>query len=592
MKNLPAFYKPKAKGVIKVIRVYIYKITIERENLIKALKRLKFGKNNGIDEYTKTKFKKTLDNAIDKLAKELKKQKYKPGPIRIIYVTKPGGGKRALGISSVRDKIVQSAFHNEIQKIYEPIFRNSSFGFRPKKNSHSALKIIRQNWQPIKWIIKLDLKKKFNRIQHDILISLLQKKLNDQETVDLIKKFLKVGYIDIYNLANRERYKEEGIPQGTIISPLLANVYLHELDEFVKDTLFKEYTIEKKKPLNKKAQYYLNSTFKKTNSIIQEFPELEKIIPKIKIIDNCKNFYKKLYYVRYVDHLLLGSLMSKEDCKKIIFKINNFLKKKMCLELNLDKCEINLVQKTTTNFLGFCIGQYKNKIKSNVETIEGISITKLNMVTTNLLTFLIPIKDLLHILAKKGFLRRLEKSDCYKGTGLSKLIPISDRKIVDYYSSIIRGYTNYYSCANHRSSLWSVIHGIKESCYQTLAWKFKSKNKKKIIEKYGPKLRIHENGKLITELFYPESLKTEMKYFDKSIAGDIMSISINFGIIHSKNVVSKRYRSSNCLLCNSTEKLELHKITFPNIEKKIINHNRKSITLCIICHKSSYCINK
>jgi len=130
--------------------LYIYKTAIEKGNLKEAFKSLKAESAPGIDGETKASFSKTLDNSITKLNKDLRKHNYKPSPIRVVHILKPNGGKRPLGISSVRDKIVQATFKKEVEKIYEPIFKKSSFGFRPKLSCHSALKQIKKKWQATK----------------------------------------------------------------------------------------------------------------------------------------------------------------------------------------------------------------------------------------------------------------------------------------------------------------------------------------------------------------------------------------------------------------------------------------------------------
>lgn len=130
--------------------LFIYKIATQESNLHEAFKSLKAQCAPGLDGMTKAAYTKQLNNSISKLYKDLKSHKYKPSPIRVTHVPKPNGGKRPLGISSVRDKIVQSTFKKELETLYEPIFRDCSFGFRPKRSCHSALKRIKKKWQAIK----------------------------------------------------------------------------------------------------------------------------------------------------------------------------------------------------------------------------------------------------------------------------------------------------------------------------------------------------------------------------------------------------------------------------------------------------------
>jgi hypothetical protein len=163
---------------------------------------------------------------------------------------------------------------------------------------------------------------------------------------------------------------------------------------------------------------------------------------------------------------------------------------------------------------------------------------------------------------------------------------------VEFFSSMIRGYVNYYVCANRRSKLWCVVHAIRESCYLTLGWKHKLASKNLVIRKYGPKLRIYENGKLVTELYYPQSLKTELKFLDRSSEGFITNLSWDREFV--RNEEKEARKGTQCSLCGSTDNLELHRINPPKVSQRSSSngdYNRETITLCQSCHRSSYGIH-
>lgn len=238
----------------------------------------------------------------------------------------------------------------------------------------------------------------------------------------------------MHNLTNRERYKTEGIPQGSIISPLMCNIYLHELDQFIEDTLIPTFSVGEKRVANKVKDYRLKHVLKeeiKANPIIQELPQLKKLIPILKknksIIHKDTayykegEYYKRLHYIRYADDILLGVVSTKEDCRKIVSKINRFLQDNLRLELNLNKCNINLAWDTYTSFLGFDIGRYQNKTVSEDLVVDNVPIKKLTSRAITGLSLMIPTKHILDRLTKKGYLRKLPKSNRYKGLGVGKL---------------------------------------------------------------------------------------------------------------------------------------------------------------------------
>jgi hypothetical protein len=175
--------------------------------------------------------------------------------------------------------------------------------------------------------------------------------------------------------------------------------------------------------------------------------------------------------------------------------------------------------------LGFQIGRFSNKVIGNDILVSGLKMQSLQYKINSNPRLLIPIKRILERFLVKGYVRKLPKSNRYKGCGVGFLTFATDRQIVVHFSEIIKNYVNYYVCANKRSTLWSVIYSLRESCYLTIAWKHKMSNKRKVIEKYGSSLRIHENGKLITELFYPTSLKTELKFLERSYDGFVTNLT-------------------------------------------------------------------
>lgn len=168
---------------------------------------------------------------IHEIIESLKNQTYKPNPVKRINIPKKNGKKRPLGLPTFKDKLVQDAIRQILEAIYEPNFSNFSHGFRGKRSCPTALKQMSRYFNGIKWFIEGDLKEFFDSIDHSIVLKLLSEKIKDSKLIGLIAKFLKAGYIKSW----RYHKTYSGTPQGGILSPILANIYLNELDKKIEE---------------------------------------------------------------------------------------------------------------------------------------------------------------------------------------------------------------------------------------------------------------------------------------------------------------------------------------------------------------------
>jgi group II intron reverse transcriptase/maturase len=266
---------------LTVINKCTYKQLISVENLVQGLARTK----NTAGVHGELKADITFKR-IAKLHAELAKQTYNPSPAKRIPIPKPEGGVRFLGLASQIDKVVQGALLQQLEPLVEPVFLDSSYGFRPGRGCHDALKTIKYKWKAVVWVIKIDIKACFDKINHPLLLNKLGE-FCDQASIELVRKLLKAGYVDIHNLNSRsphlackvgqKEYSTEGIPQGSLISPLLCNLYLHELDSFVEQQLCPNYNRGKSRSKDPKYAKRYNKT-DLDNQVLAEYPELKEAL--------------------------------------------------------------------------------------------------------------------------------------------------------------------------------------------------------------------------------------------------------------------------------------------------------------------------
>ena len=228
----------------------------------------------------------------------------------------PDGG-RPLAIASTIDKVVQTAVLLLLEPAFEPTFRDSSHGFRVRRSCHSCLKVLRNTWLGMSWLVQIDLQKLFTKAHHEILLDLMVPVLHSKSMEDLIRKLLNAGYVDIYNLTDRTQYDTE-LVRGSIISPLCNNILLHQLDCYVEDELIPMFGAGALSPAE------------------DDRP-------------------KKLKYLRYADRILFGLSGSKQDGLAVRQAVQTFLQQKLKFDINEQTSLVSNARTEMTMFLGALI---------------------------------------------------------------------------------------------------------------------------------------------------------------------------------------------------------------------------------------------
>jgi group II intron reverse transcriptase/maturase len=478
------------------------------------------------------------------VSNKLKAGKYNFSPARRLYISKPGNEKkkRPLTISSPCDKIVQKAILFILEAIYEPSFLDYSHGSRPGRGTHTALKHIKYKFKESKWCIEADIENNFQNINHKILMNLLKKRITCPKFLSLIKNSIKAGYVE------EEKFFESniGLFQDNITSPILNNVYLHELDLYM-DRFINLYYFGKKrkKTLEYKRFQYL---MEKAKSDSFKIKSLCKQRRKVNSKDLFDRDFKRLCYVRYVDNFVVGVRGSLEDTVEFKKKVKMFLKNELKLILSSKKTLITHFSKQYITFLDtFIKGTWEREKK--LAAVKRKGVTRQEKVTFRII-LKAPIKLLFEKATLNGFFKK--RNNEFVPTYVGRCINLDHEDILRYYNFVIRGILNYYSFANNYKSLGSLIHGLKFSCARTLALKYKLRHVSKVFRKFG--INLKKSRKSEIELYIPKTFKSFKKFKINVIEPDSV-IFINWN-----NKLTKSNLFKQCVICGSTKHIKMHHI--------------------------------
>jgi len=458
-----------------------------------------------------------------KLSINIPRGKFNFGPIRKVNIPKPQGNLRPLGITDSRDKIVQKGIAVILEELSEHRFLDCSFGFRRGRSCHDAITYIKKKVPSGMWAIEGDISKCFDRFNHKRIVSLIQKKyVSHQVFIDLIYKALKTRIISI----DSSFINKIGTPQGSVVSPILCNIYLHELDVFINESeMLDKFRNAKSATANPKFKALLSvskeenekaESIRKSQGKLKYWKFFHKLrVTKLKFAERnniprviFKGSNRRIAYVRYADDFVIFLWGTKNDCLEIKKLVKNFLKGNLDLNLSEEKSRITFLKKEKANFLGFQIWQSPAKIlskKSDVNPYGEICRVKMNSkfrgasmrIPRIRITF--SMNDVLRKLVDKGLVRY--KAGKFFPTSYKSILQYDIANIVSYNRAVFRGLANYYGFAHNWYDAKTLYNYFGLYCTaMTIAHKTKSKVPE-VFKKYGPELTIIDSSNKIIASF-------------------------------------------------------------------------------------------
>jgi group II intron reverse transcriptase/maturase len=518
---------------------------------------------------------------IDTLIGLLRLERYRWPPVRRTYIPKKSGKLRPLGLPTWSDKLLQEVIRSLLEAYYEPQFSPHAHGFRPGRGCHTALGEITQHWRGVKWYIEGDIVQCFDRLDHSVLLSILSDQLHDHRFLRLLANLLQAGYLEDW----KYHATLSGSPQGGVVSPILSNIYLDRLDQFVEMVLRPAYNHGDRRKPYPPYMALLNAARRRGDAgRLEEARQLRQQAQHMASRDPNDPDFRRLWYVRYADDFLLGFSGPREEAEQIKHRLQAFLHETLKLELSQEKTLITHARTEAARFLGYEIVTLDADSKQDHRGQRCINGSP-------------GLKVPVDVIRKKcsQYMRR------GKPIHLAARLHDTDFSIITQYQAEYRGLVQYYLLAFNVHRLWQ-LHGVMGlSLIKTLANKFRlsagqirRKYQKTVVTLHGTQKVLEvvvERGgtkKPLIARFGGIELRWQKGAMLDDQPKEVFSV---------RSEVVQRLLAQKCELCGAEGNCQVHHVRKladlnppgrsekPLWVKRMAARRRKTLVVCEHCHE-------